>query len=111
MLWLSYIAIIALIFWAVKPSFKRISFALVTVILLQLSFINQKNKKIKTDKYLISKIHKTIKKVTEDIDSFAFNTAVSSLMILLNDFEAETQTHKDINQKDFLDFLKKETLS
>ncbi|MGV9003395.1 ComEC/Rec2 family competence protein [Flavobacterium sp.] len=53
MLWLSYIAIIALIFWAVKPSFKRISFALVTVILLQLSFINQKNKIIGSSEVIV----------------------------------------------------------
>lgn len=32
-------------------------------------------------------IHKTIKKVTEDIDTLKFNTAVSSLMILLNKME------------------------
>ena len=32
-------------------------------------------------------IHKTIKKVTEDIENFRFNTAVSALMILLNEFE------------------------
>ncbi|MGI9118133.1 MAG: leucine--tRNA ligase, partial [Minisyncoccia bacterium] len=32
-------------------------------------------------------LHKTIKKVTEDIENFAFNTAISSLMICLNEFE------------------------
>lgn len=32
-------------------------------------------------------IHKTIKKVSEDIDALKFNTAVSSLMILLNKME------------------------
>ncbi len=32
-------------------------------------------------------IHKTIKKVTEDMDELKFNTAVSSLMILLNKME------------------------
>jgi len=32
-------------------------------------------------------IHKTIKKVTDDIDELKFNTAVSSLMILLNKME------------------------
>ena len=34
-------------------------------------------------------IHKTIKKVSEDIENFHFNTAVSSLMILLNEMEKE----------------------
>lgn len=32
-------------------------------------------------------LHKTIKKVTEDIESFALNTAVSSMMICLNEME------------------------
>jgi leucyl-tRNA synthetase len=34
-------------------------------------------------------IHKTIKKVSEDIENMRFNTAVSALMILLNEFEKE----------------------
>ncbi len=38
---------------------------------------------------LESLIHKTIKKVTEDIDNMKFNTAVSALMILQNRFEEE----------------------
>jgi leucyl-tRNA synthetase len=29
-------------------------------------------------------VHQTIKKLTEDIDNFRFNTAVSQLMILVN---------------------------
>lgn len=60
---------------------------------------NSKNKNIKTDKKIISEINKTVKKVTDDIEGFAFNTAVSSLMILLNNMEEE------INQKDFLIFI------
>lgn len=32
-------------------------------------------------------LHQTIKKVTEDIDSFSFNTAISALMICLNEIE------------------------
>lgn len=34
-------------------------------------------------------LHKTIKKVTEDIEGFRFNTAISSLMILVNRLEKE----------------------
>ncbi len=34
-------------------------------------------------------LHKTIKKVTEDIESFKFNTAISQMMILLNEMEKE----------------------
>lgn len=58
--------------------------------------------KTKNDAKITSHIHKTIKKVTEDIDTFAFNTAVSSLMILLNELE----TCDKINKKDFEIFLK-----
>ncbi|NDE68174.1 hypothetical protein EB052_01050 [bacterium] len=32
-------------------------------------------------------LHKTIKKVTEDIEAMRFNTAISSMMILLNEFD------------------------
>lgn len=38
---------------------------------------------------LDSAIHKTIKKITDDIESFSFNTAVSTLMILVNDMDKE----------------------
>ncbi len=41
------------------------------------------NKKIQT------LLHKTIKKVTGDIENFRFNTAISQLMILVNAFEKE----------------------
>ena len=38
---------------------------------------------------LESTIHKTIKKVSEDIENFHFNTAISTLMILLNEMEKQ----------------------
>ncbi|MFA6338858.1 MAG: leucine--tRNA ligase [Candidatus Paceibacterota bacterium] len=47
-------------------------------------------------------LHKTVKKVTEDIESFSFNTAISAMMIFLN--EVEKNTH--INKKDLSIFLK-----
>jgi len=50
----------------------------------------------KTTKALL---HKTIKKVGEDIESFKFNTAISALMILLNELEktsASTLAAEDI---------------
>lgn len=37
-----------------------------------------------SDKKLQAEIHKTIKKVTTDIEKFSFNTAISSLMIFCN---------------------------
>ncbi len=43
-------------------------------------------------------LHKTIKSVTEDIEDFKFNTAVSSLMILVNALEKETNiSHSTFN--------------
>jgi leucyl-tRNA synthetase len=39
------------------------------------------------DKEIEKLIHKTIKKVTEDIENFRFNTAVSALMILVNELQ------------------------
>ena len=39
-------------------------------------------------------INKTIKKVTEDIDAMKFNTALSSLMILSNEYEKREQISK-----------------
>ncbi len=40
--------------------------------------------------------HKTIKKVGEDIEKMGFNTAISSIMILLNDLEKEDKIPKEI---------------
>lgn len=40
-----------------------------------------------SDKTLESLLHQTIKKVTEDIETFKFNTAISTLMILVNEME------------------------
>lgn len=46
---------------------------------------------------LESEIHKTIKKVTEDILTMNYNTAVSALMILLNNYDKESS----ISRKDY----------
>ncbi len=46
------------------------------------------NQEIKNNK-IQTLLHKTIKKVTEDIENFRFNTAISQLMILVNAFEKE----------------------
>ena len=40
-------------------------------------------------------LHRTIKKVGDDIDSLRFNTAVSSLMILANAFAAEDSIYEE----------------
>ena len=40
-------------------------------------------------------VHQTIKKVTNDLESMKYNTAVSALMILLNEYEKEESITKD----------------
>jgi leucyl-tRNA synthetase len=56
----------------------------------------------KEDKELQGLLHRTIKKVTEDIEGFKFNTAISSLMILSNAMKEKEGISKEI----FVDFLK-----
>ncbi|MFI3294472.1 MAG: leucine--tRNA ligase [Rikenellaceae bacterium] len=41
-------------------------------------------------------LHKTIKKVSEDIENFSFNTAVSAFMICLNELTSQKATSADI---------------
>ncbi|NLY67460.1 MAG: leucine--tRNA ligase [Tissierellia bacterium] len=52
-------------------------------------------------KELESKIHKTIKKVSEDYESLKYNTAIAALMALLNDFN----DHGKITKADFKTYL------
>ena len=53
--------------------------------------LSAKIKKIDADKPQQKMTHATIKKVTEDIESFSFNTAISQMMIFVNTFTgAET---------------------
>ncbi len=48
------------------------------------------NPKSKIQNYKLDTVlHKTIKKVTEDIENFRFNTAISAMMILVNEMEKE----------------------
>ncbi len=53
------------------------------------SKIENRKSKIETGRDIESLLHQTLKKVTEDIEGFKFNTAVSSLMILVNAMEKE----------------------
>lgn len=46
-------------------------------------------------------MHRTIKKVTEDMDNLKFNTAISALMILMNELEKLSQ----ISEKDYRTLL------
>ncbi len=61
--------------------------------------IIQTNNK-KTNQELEKNLHKTIKKVTSDIGTMSFNTAISSMMIFINEMN-----DKSINIKDFKLFL------
>ena len=45
-------------------------------------------------------MHKTIKKVSEDIEALKYNTAVAAMMSLLNQF-----TQQGVNRKEYLDFI------
>lgn len=53
-------------------------------------------------KDLETSMHKTIKKVSEDFESMKFNTAIASMMSLLNDFYAKGK----VNYAEFKTFLK-----
>ncbi|MES2087410.1 MAG: leucine--tRNA ligase [Patescibacteria group bacterium] len=57
---------------------------------------NQENPESKIVNHESTLLHKTIKKVSEDIEAMRFNTAVSAMMVLLNEFEkAETVSRKE----------------
>ena len=68
-------------------------------------FLERTHRIISKSEFLISKrlknsqfetlLHKTIKKVTEDIESFRFNTAISAMMILLNEMEKQSKASGD----------------
>jgi leucyl-tRNA synthetase len=45
----------------------------------------------KVNSQLIREMHRTIKRVTNDIETLSFNTAISSLMIYLNTLQSENQ--------------------
>jgi len=54
---------------------------------------------IQDDKKILNTLHQTIKKVTEDIDRFGFNTAISQMMILVNELSAVEKISKDTFEK------------
>lgn len=56
----------------------------------------------KEDPEIESKLHKTIKKVTEDIEAMKFNTAIAAMMALINDFGKAGQ----ITREDLITFIK-----
>ena len=47
-----------------------------------------KNKKVEMDEETTKLLHKTMKKVTEDVESMNFNTAISAMMVLTNHLQS-----------------------
>ena len=53
-------------------------------------------------KNLDKKLHKTIKKVREDLERFHFNTAIAAMMELLNEINDTIREYKEYNIKSYL---------
>ncbi len=64
-------------------------------------------KEVSSSEDLEKTLHKTIKKVSQDIETMSFNTAISSMMILVNEMEREVVSSKGqaISKEDFKLFL------
>ncbi len=60
---------------------------------------SRSNDKIQISNKLERLVHKTIKKVGDDIENFKFNTAISALMILSNEFEKQESLPKEYFEK------------
>ena len=56
-------------------------------------------KETDADETTLRILHQTIKKVTEDIDGFAFNTAISQMMIFINHVSKQETRSKDAIEK------------
>lgn len=65
------------------------------------NFFSTNNFSDESDKKILNVLHKTIKKVSDDIQEFKFNTAISSMMIFVNELTGGVQ----INKADFSKFL------
>jgi len=61
--------------------------------------------KIKNNKELKKLLHKTIKKVSEDIENMKFNTAISAMMEFCNAWQENPSALKKRDLKDFLKIL------
>jgi len=53
----------------------------------------------------LNKLHKTIKKVEEDIEEMHFNTAISAMMILATEMESAFARGDSVTKEDFKKFL------
>jgi leucyl-tRNA synthetase len=59
---------------------------------------HKKEIKEKISESLDVSMHKAIKKVTEDIESLHYNTAISALMVFLNDIEADGEMSQEVRE-------------
>ena len=66
-------------------------------------FLNKQKMKDKTSEDLERVLHKTIKKVSEDMPAFKFNTAIAAMMEFVNEWKREDVS---LSRKDGLSFLK-----
>ncbi|KKP56027.1 MAG: Leucyl-tRNA synthetase [Parcubacteria group bacterium GW2011_GWC1_34_10] len=69
------------------------------------SLIAKKTEEGNNNQKLENLLHKTIKKVTEDIENYKFNTAISTMMIFLNELEKLDHT-SNVSKTVFDTFLK-----
>ena len=60
-------------------------------------------KETQADEATLRILHQTIKKVTEDVEGFAFNTAISQMMIFVNHMSKQDIRAKDAIEKFVLD--------
>ncbi len=71
------------------------------------SVVDNQQSKGKTNSALETVLHKTVEKVTRDIESFSHNTAISSLMIALNEMEKVMHAEQmQLSKEDFEMFIK-----
>ncbi len=54
---------------------------------------------------LVNLLNKTIKKVSEDIEAMKFNTAISAMMMFVNEWAASAQASASLSKKDVQKFL------
>jgi leucyl-tRNA synthetase len=67
----------------------------------RLSYKVESSKVLKSGTQNLKILHKTIKGITEDIEEFKFNTAISKMMILMNEWEKS----ENVSVADFKIFL------
>jgi leucyl-tRNA synthetase len=63
---------------------------------LQDKIVKESAKSKSIDKNIQSTLHKTLKKVTEDIEELKFNTAISSMMILVNELDRHETIAREV---------------